>query len=70
MILTDYMLNCNSFVTRYKDGSDKIGEHKDNEKELDPTATIASVSLGQTRHFYFVHQDARHKKRPIDKGEH
>ncbi|KAF2358126.1 Alpha-ketoglutarate-dependent dioxygenase AlkB-like [Trinorchestia longiramus] len=54
-------------VNRYKDGKDKMGEHKDDEKELDAGVPIASVSLGQPRHFYFVHQDARSKKRGIPK---
>uniref|UniRef100_A0A6A7G029 DNA oxidative demethylase ALKBH2 n=1 Tax=Hirondellea gigas TaxID=1518452 RepID=A0A6A7G029_9CRUS len=54
-------------VNRYQDGKDKIGEHKDDEKELDSSAPIASVSLGQPRTFYFVHQDARRKLRHVDK---
>ncbi|KAA0203924.1 hypothetical protein HAZT_HAZT003493 [Hyalella azteca] len=54
-------------VNRYADGKDKMGEHKDDEKELDPLVPIASVSLGQPRDFYFVHQDARSKKRDVPK---
>ncbi|KAG7163651.1 DNA oxidative demethylase ALKBH2-like, partial [Homarus americanus] len=55
-------------VNRYKDGSDKMGEHKDDEKDLDAQTPIASVSLGQPRDFYFRHQDARPpKKLNIDK---
>lgn len=55
-------------VNRYKDGNDKMGEHKDDERELDPKTPIASVSLGQPRDFYFRHQDARPpKKLNIDK---
>nr|XP_045596158.1 DNA oxidative demethylase ALKBH2-like [Procambarus clarkii] len=50
-------------VNRYKDGSDKMGEHKDDEKDLDPRIPIASVSLGQARDFYFRHQDARPPKK-------
>lgn len=57
------------FFIRYKDGHDKMGEHKDDEKSLDPSAPIASVSLGEPRSFYFVHQDVRRKKRKLDKGK-
>ncbi|CAG0888211.1 unnamed protein product [Darwinula stevensoni] len=46
-------------INRYKDGSDRVGEHKDDEIDLDPAAPIASVSLGQPRDFVFRHQDAR-----------
>ncbi|MBN3304242.1 ALKB2 demethylase, partial [Amia calva] len=38
-------------VNRYKDGQDHIGEHRDDERELDPTCPIASVSLGAARDF-------------------
>lgn len=61
--------HCCAFF-RYKDGSDKMGEHKDDEKELDPKVPIASLSLGQQRDFYFRHQDSRPpKKLNIDKGK-
>ena len=41
----------------YRDGSDKMGWHSDDEKELGVNPVIASVSLGATRRF-----DLRHKK--------
>ena len=44
-------------INRYKDGKDKMGEHKDDEKELDPDVPIASLSLGQERDFILRHQD-------------
>ena len=44
-------------VNRYQDGKNKIGEHKDDEKELDPDVPIASLSLGQEREFILRHQD-------------
>lgn len=47
---------------RYKDGQDHIGEHRDDEKELDPLCPIASVSLGAARDFVFRHRDARGKE--------
>lgn len=36
-----------------------MGEHRDDEKELDQKTPIASVSLGQHRDFIFRHKDAR-----------
>ncbi|XP_062873508.1 DNA oxidative demethylase ALKBH2 [Trichomycterus rosablanca] len=46
-------------INRYKDGLDHIGEHRDDERELDPACPIASVSLGAARDFIFRHRDAR-----------
>uniref|UniRef100_H3DEL7 DNA oxidative demethylase ALKBH2 n=1 Tax=Tetraodon nigroviridis TaxID=99883 RepID=H3DEL7_TETNG len=48
-------------VNRYKDGLDHMGEHRDDERELDPLCPIASVSLGAARDFVFRHRDARGK---------
>uniref|UniRef100_A0A3B5Q4E6 DNA oxidative demethylase ALKBH2 n=1 Tax=Xiphophorus maculatus TaxID=8083 RepID=A0A3B5Q4E6_XIPMA len=55
-------------INRYKDGQDHMGEHRDDEKELDPSCPIASVSLGAARDFVFRHRDARGKRssRQID----
>ncbi|PIK38879.1 putative alpha-ketoglutarate-dependent dioxygenase alkB-like 2 [Apostichopus japonicus] len=50
-------------INRYKDGKDCIGEHRDDEKDLDPQHPIASLSLGQTRDFVFRHKDSRGKKK-------
>jgi alkylated DNA repair dioxygenase AlkB len=41
----------------YHNGGEGMGWHSDNEKELDPTAPIASVSLGATRKFAFKHKE-------------
>ncbi|XP_043968830.1 DNA oxidative demethylase ALKBH2 [Gambusia affinis] len=49
-------------INRYKDGQDHMGEHRDDEKELDPSCPIASVSLGAARDFVFRHRDARGKR--------
>lgn len=46
-------------VNRYADGNDYIGEHRDDERDLDRGAPIASVSLGQSRDFIFRHEDQR-----------
>ncbi|UYV71463.1 MYBL1 [Cordylochernes scorpioides] len=53
-------------LNRYKDGTDKIGEHRDDEKDLVPKAPIASLSLGAERDFIFRHVDARQGKADID----
>ncbi|CAH2074720.1 unnamed protein product, partial [Iphiclides podalirius] len=59
-ILYDFVL-----VNRYKNGLDHMGEHRDNEPDLDPRFPIASVSLGQERPFVLKHRDSR--KRGPDK---
>ncbi|XP_071945812.1 DNA oxidative demethylase ALKBH2-like isoform X2 [Antedon mediterranea] len=48
-------------VNRYADGNDYIGEHKDDEKDMNELSPIASISLGQTRLFRFRHGDTRRK---------
>lgn len=45
----------------YRDERDGMGFHSDNEKELGPTPTIASVSLGQERTFVFKPKSANLK---------
>lgn len=40
----------------YRDEKDSMGFHSDDEKELGPTPTIASVSLGQKRMLIFKHK--------------
>ena len=49
-------------VNRYRDGGDKMGDHKDDEKELDPSVPIASLTFGAERDFVFKHQDRRTNK--------
>ncbi|XP_072944303.1 DNA oxidative demethylase ALKBH2-like isoform X2 [Epargyreus clarus] len=44
---------------KYRNGNDHMGEHRDNEPDLDPDYPIASVSLGQERPFVLKHKDAR-----------
>ena len=43
-------------VNRYKDGDDKMGDHKDDEKELDKDVPIASLTFGAERDFIFKHE--------------
>ena len=50
-------------VNRYKDGEDKMGDHKDDEKELVKDAAIASLTLGAERDFVFKHQDRKNNKK-------
>lgn len=40
----------------YHDGDDGMGWHSDDERELDPHASIASLSLGAQRKFAFRHK--------------
>lgn len=41
----------------YRNGQDSMGCHADNEPELGPNPTIASLSLGDSRILKFKHQD-------------
>jgi alkylated DNA repair dioxygenase AlkB len=41
----------------YHDGDDGMGWHSDDEKELDPSSPIASLSLGAPRKFAFRHKE-------------
>ena len=54
-------------INRYQNGHDKMGEHKDDEKELDPDIPIASLSFGQERDFVFRHQNL--VKKSVDTSE-
>nr|ADD38240.1 Alpha-ketoglutarate-dependent dioxygenase alkB homolog 2 [Lepeophtheirus salmonis] len=51
-------------VNRYENGAQKMGEHKDNEKDILKDVPIASISLGQERDFIFRHESLvqGHKK--------
>jgi alpha-ketoglutarate-dependent dioxygenase alkB family protein 2 len=52
-----YMKRC--VFVRYKDGLDKMGFHRDDEKELNPDVPIASLTLGAERDFIFRHCNRR-----------
>ena len=45
----------------YRDGKDSMGYHSDDESELGPRATIASVSLGDRRRFVLRHRTTRER---------
>ena len=59
---------CNStfnsvLANLYRNGQDSMGQHADNEPELGDKPIIASISLGQTRHFDFRHNITKEKVR-------
>jgi alkylated DNA repair dioxygenase AlkB len=45
----------------YRDGDDMVGWHADDEPELGPEPTIASLSLGTTRDFCMRHNGGKQK---------
>jgi alkylated DNA repair dioxygenase AlkB len=49
----------------YRDGSDSMGWHSDDERELGRDPMIASVSLGAERKFQFKHRSNCHKKQDV-----
>ncbi|WP_307185062.1 alpha-ketoglutarate-dependent dioxygenase AlkB family protein [Massilia yuzhufengensis] len=53
----------------YRDGSDSMGMHSDNEPELGPEPAIASVSFGAMRTFILRHKDSKETlKLPLTDG--
>jgi len=52
----------------YRDGSDSIGYHSDNERELGDRPTIASVSLGSRRTFH-IKQVASGRRWTLELGD-
>ncbi|MCE9686321.1 alpha-ketoglutarate-dependent dioxygenase AlkB [Shewanella sp. AS16] len=53
--LNGVLVNC------YADGSETVGWHSDDETEIAPHSTIASVSLGATRDFVIRHKQTQQK---------
>eukprot|EP00045_Choanoeca_perplexa_P014598 m.173315 g.173315 ORF g.173315 m.173315 type:complete len:237 (-) comp16731_c0_seq27:470-1180(-) len=49
-------------INRYKDGQDCMGEHQDNEPELDPSAPVVSLSFGAPRDFVLKHKHVKKKQ--------
>lgn len=47
----------------YHDGNEGMSWHADDERELEPEGTIASLSLGVSRDFLFKHKTTRHRIR-------
>ncbi|MCU0433774.1 MAG: alpha-ketoglutarate-dependent dioxygenase AlkB [Bacteroidia bacterium] len=54
----------------YRNGTDSMGWHSDNEPELGPDPVIASISLGQTRRFVLRHKNNHSLKHtlPLETG--
>jgi hypothetical protein len=57
-------------LNQYRNESDSMGWHRDNEKELGTDPVIASVSFGATRTFHFRHVDDPKLKKiiPLNDG--
>ena len=49
-------------INYYRDGSDHMSWHADDEKELGPNPIIASLSFGETRSFQLKHKFDKTKK--------
>ncbi|WP_378183582.1 alpha-ketoglutarate-dependent dioxygenase AlkB [Aquimarina sp. SS2-1] len=60
-VCPDVFTTC--LLNLYRDGQDSNGWHADNEKELGPEPTIASVSFGEERWFYFKHKTKNLKQK-------
>ncbi|WP_328824532.1 alpha-ketoglutarate-dependent dioxygenase AlkB family protein [Thalassotalea algicola] len=53
----------------YRDGSDTVGWHSDDEPELGAQPVIASLSLGETRNFQLKHKTLKEKLTiPLNSG--
>jgi alkylated DNA repair dioxygenase AlkB len=50
----------------YRDGTDSMGMHADDERELGPNPVIASVSLGTTRRFTMRHRKDVRERLDLD----
>jgi alkylated DNA repair dioxygenase AlkB len=50
-----------ALLNLYRNGSDSMGWHRDNERSLGPNPTIASISLGATRLFKLRHRASSHQ---------
>lgn len=61
-LLAEFGVRFNSvLVNRYRDGSDSMGWHADDEAELGPEPVIASISLGATRQMRFRSRPASNR---------
>ncbi len=53
----------------YRDGADAMGWHRDDERELGPAPTIASLSLGATRRFLLKDADGERHALELGHGD-
>lgn len=66
-INTELGLNLNSCLANlYRDGSDRVGWHSDDERELGSKPVIVAVSLGACRRFSFKHRQLDIKPLHLD----
>ncbi len=49
-------------ITKYKDGTNHIPDHRDDEPFIDPESEIITVSIGETRTLHFVNNDGSDTK--------
>jgi alkylated DNA repair dioxygenase AlkB len=63
--VTDVQFN-SVLLNLYRDGSDSVGWHSDDEPELGQDPVIASVSFGEVRKFKFKHKDDNALQQSID----
>ncbi len=56
-------------LNQYRDGSDYMGWHCDDERELGDRPVIASLSFGESRFFDLRHRDYRHNELPRQRFE-
>lgn len=61
-VVLDDILFFSWFTHRYNDGDDYMGEHQDDERDLELSAPIASLSLGRSRDFVFRHASVKRKQ--------
>ena len=57
-----------ALLNYYRDGSDSMGWHSDDEKELSGSPVIASASFGATRVFQFNHKQQKKAKVSVALG--
>ena len=53
-------------INRYKDGNDRIGYHRDSDKQLIDESDIAMISLGNEREFVLKHRSLHNTKGTFD----
>ena len=66
-VLTGWRFN-SLLLNRYRDGRDAMGWHADDEPELEPTAPIASLSLGAPRDFRLRPQPSPRNRAAVTSG--
>lgn len=66
----DYNLNFNTaLVNYYRDGKDHMSWHRDDEPELGLNPSIASLSFGASRDFFFRHDHGEKIQLTLENGD-